>query len=102
LLARAIRGYAAGVVSVQTIATLQGTTSSAVGRELREAGIYPADSAVTWAEPGELPEARVDLSLERLLIGTLDRLRTLEGPRRDDGDRPRGRGRRSRCETSSC
>jgi Zn-dependent peptidase ImmA (M78 family) len=62
LLARAIQGYAEGVVSVQTIATLRGITSESAEAELREAGISSAPDTVTWAEPGELPEPRVDLS----------------------------------------
>ncbi|MDG6108153.1 ImmA/IrrE family metallo-endopeptidase [Dactylosporangium aurantiacum] len=62
LLARAIRGYTEGVVSAQTIATLQGITAAQVLAELREAGIFPAQQAVTWADPDELPDARVDLS----------------------------------------
>ncbi|MFI6070808.1 ImmA/IrrE family metallo-endopeptidase [Actinoplanes sp. NPDC051343] len=61
LLARAIQGYAEGVVSVQTIATLRGITSHTAEAELREAGIYPAPDAAVWADPGELPEARVDM-----------------------------------------
>ena len=62
LLARAIQGYAEGVVSAQTIATLRGITPDGAATELREAGIFPAQHAVSWADPGELPEVQVDLS----------------------------------------
>jgi Zn-dependent peptidase ImmA (M78 family) len=62
LLTRAIQGYAEGVVSVQTIATLRGITPHDAATELREAGISPAQHTVTWAEPGELPDVQVDLS----------------------------------------
>jgi predicted HTH domain antitoxin len=62
LLTRAIKGYAEGVVSVQTIATLRGITPDNAAAELREAGVSPAQHTVAWAEPGELPETRVDLS----------------------------------------
>jgi Zn-dependent peptidase ImmA (M78 family) len=62
LLARAIRGYAEGVVSAQTIATLRGIPPDSVATELREAGIFPAQHPIRWADPGELPEVQVDLS----------------------------------------
>src|SRR5262249_28316934 len=39
LLARAIRGYAEGVLSAQAIATLRGITVEAAEVELREAGV---------------------------------------------------------------
>ena len=74
LLARAIRGYAEGVVSAQTVATLQGITASQVATELREAGIYAAQQSVTWADPGELPDVQVDLSALDDAFGTADEL----------------------------
>jgi len=58
LLARAILGYAEGVVSAQTIATLRGTTPDSAAAELREAGIFPTRHPVSWADPGDLPEAQ--------------------------------------------
>ncbi|GIF07323.1 ImmA/IrrE family metallo-endopeptidase [Actinoplanes siamensis] len=61
LLARAIQGYAEGVISVQAIATLRGITPEQATTELREAGISPAQHPVPWTDPGELPEVRVDL-----------------------------------------
>jgi Zn-dependent peptidase ImmA (M78 family) len=61
LTARAIQGYAEGVLSVQAIATLRGITPDSAASELREAGIFPAQHPVTWADPGELPESDVDL-----------------------------------------
>jgi Zn-dependent peptidase ImmA (M78 family) len=62
LLARAINGYAEGVLSAQAIATLRGITPENVAAELREAGIVPALHPVTWATPEELPEVQVDLT----------------------------------------
>jgi Zn-dependent peptidase ImmA (M78 family) len=61
LLARAIHGYAEGVVSAQTIATMRGITSDVAATELREAGVFPAQHPVGWVDPGELPEVQVDL-----------------------------------------
>jgi Zn-dependent peptidase ImmA (M78 family) len=43
LLARAIRGYAEGVLSAQTIATLRGIPVEVAEAELREAGIEPSE-----------------------------------------------------------
>jgi len=62
LLARAIRGYAEGVLPAQAIATLRGISAEAAATELREAGIFPAQTAVTWTDPAELPEVDVDLA----------------------------------------
>lgn len=62
LLARTIRGYAEGVVSAQTIATLRGITLEAATLELREAGIEPANPPIAWADLAELPNAEVDLA----------------------------------------
>lgn len=61
LLARAIRGYAEGVLPAQTIATLRGIAAETVATELKEAGVFPAQHAVTWADPSALPDADVDL-----------------------------------------
>ena len=60
LLARTIKGYAEGVVSAQAIATLRGIPREAAETELREAGVIPAETPVTWADPDDLPEAHVD------------------------------------------
>jgi Zn-dependent peptidase ImmA (M78 family) len=62
LLARAIRGYADGVLSAQTIATLRGTTLSAAHAELDEAGLVPPERPVVWADPADLPDVSVDLA----------------------------------------
>lgn len=62
LLARAINGYALGVLSAQAIATLCGVTLEEAEADLREAGVYPTDSAVTWANASDLPDVNVDLS----------------------------------------
>ncbi len=58
LLARAIRGYAEGVLPAQAIATLRGITLQAAEAELREAGVVPAERLVTWAEHTELPDVQ--------------------------------------------
>jgi Zn-dependent peptidase ImmA (M78 family) len=62
LLARAIRGYAEGVLSAQAIATLRGMAVETVEAELREAGIVPAEPRANWADPADLPDMRVDLA----------------------------------------
>lgn len=62
LLARAIRGYAEGVLPAQAIATLRGVTLEAAEAELREAGVVLAERLVTWADPTELPDVQVDLA----------------------------------------
>jgi hypothetical protein len=54
LLARAIDGYLAHVVSVQTIATLRGMSAADVEAELRAAGIEPAEQPIAWAHPADL------------------------------------------------
>ena len=60
LLARAIRGYAEGVLSAQAIATMRGIALANAEVELREAGVVPAERPVTWADPAELPDVQVD------------------------------------------
>jgi Zn-dependent peptidase ImmA (M78 family) len=81
LLARAIRGYAEGVVSAQAIATLRGITADQAAAELREAGIFPAPQLVTWADPSELPDVEVDLNaLDRVLGSAEDVLETASEP----------------------
>ncbi|MFL6077137.1 MAG: ImmA/IrrE family metallo-endopeptidase [Mycobacteriales bacterium] len=62
LLARAIKGYAEGVLSAQAIATLRGITLEAAEAELREAGVRPAERPVRWTDPRELPDVEVDLA----------------------------------------
>ena len=62
LLARAIRGYAEAVLPAQAIATLRGISLEAAEAGLHEAGIVPADRAVAWADPTELPDMHVDLA----------------------------------------
>ena len=62
LLARAIRGYAEAVLPAQAIATLRGISLEAAEAGLREAGVVPADRAVAWADPTELPDMHVDLA----------------------------------------
>lgn len=60
LLARAIRGYAEGLLSAQAIATLRGVAVPVVEEELRLAGIVPIDRSIPWAEASQLPEIHVD------------------------------------------
>jgi hypothetical protein len=79
LLARAIKGYADGVLSAQAIATLRGIALENAEAELQEAGVVPTERRVTWADPTELPEVSVDLAC---------------GPRRRLGSL-RGRGSRA-------
>ena len=72
LLTRAILGYAEGVVSAQTIATLRGITPNKAAAELREANIFPAQHPVTWADPGDLPDVQVDLSALDNTLNAID------------------------------
>ena len=68
LLARVIRGYAEGVLSAQAVATLRGIPAESAGSELREAGVFPAEHPVTWADPAQLPDVDVDLAaLDKVL-----------------------------------
>ena len=62
MLARAIRGYAEAVLPAQAIATLRGITLEAAEADLREAGVVPAEQAIAWADPTELPDVHVDLA----------------------------------------
>jgi Zn-dependent peptidase ImmA (M78 family) len=72
LLARAIRGYAEGVLSAQAIATLRGMPAATAAAELREAGVFPAETPVTWADPATLPAADVDLAALDEALGAPD------------------------------
>lgn len=75
LLARAIRGYAEGVLPVQTIATLRGIPAETAATELKEAGVVPAHHPVVWADPAELPDVDVDLAaLDDVLGATAEPL----------------------------
>lgn len=62
LLARAIKGYAEGVLSAQAIATLRRITVGAAEADLREAGVVPTERPVSWADPAELPDVHVDMA----------------------------------------
>lgn len=62
LLARAIKGYAEGVLSAQTIATLRGITADEAVSDLHAAGIVPVERSIARADPAELPEVEVDLA----------------------------------------
>ncbi|BEL01811.1 hypothetical protein Q0Z83_000020 [Actinoplanes sichuanensis] len=62
LLARAIKGYTEGVLSVQAIATLRAVPVDTVAAELRDANIWPVQRPVVWAEASDLPAVEVDLA----------------------------------------
>lgn len=62
LVERATRGYAEGVVSAQTIATLRGISKEEVVTELKDAGVVPRDINGSEFEIDELPDIEVDLS----------------------------------------
>jgi Zn-dependent peptidase ImmA (M78 family) len=72
LLARAIKGYAEGVLSAQAIATLRGISLEALMDELGEAGIIPAERPTAWADPAELPDVHVDLAALDEDLGAAD------------------------------
>lgn len=72
LLARAIRGYAEGVLPAQAIATMRGITVEAAEADLREAGIATPERPVAWADPSELPDVDVDLTALDQDLSTTD------------------------------
>lgn len=72
LLARAITGYAEGVLPAQAIATLRGISLEAVEEELREAGVAPAERPIPWAKPADLPDVHVDLAALDEDLGVTD------------------------------
>lgn len=62
LLARAISGYAEGVVSAQTIASLRGIGAGQVEAELAEAGVVPRSVDASSLDASDLPAVSIDLS----------------------------------------
>ena len=72
LLARAITGYAEGVLPAQAIATLRGISLEAVVEELGEAGVTPAGRLIPWADPADLPDVHVDLAALDEDLGAAD------------------------------
>lgn len=72
LLARAITGYAEGVLPAQAIATLRGISPEAVVEELGEAGVTPAERPIAWADPAGLPDVHVDLAALDEDLGAAD------------------------------
>ena len=62
LVARAVAGYAEGMVTAQTIATLRGVTVEVVLDELGEAGVTPIQREPVDADIDALPEVDLDLS----------------------------------------
>jgi len=72
LLARAIRGYAEGVLSAQAIATLRGITLEAAEAELQDAGVMPSEHPAEWADAVDLPQVVVDLEALNEDLNALD------------------------------
>lgn len=72
LLARAIAGYAQGVLPAQAIATLRGVPLDTVLAELEEAGVTPVERPLAWADPADLPDANVDLDALDLDLSATD------------------------------
>ncbi|MET4782055.1 ImmA/IrrE family metallo-endopeptidase [Glaciihabitans sp. UYNi722] len=62
LVARAIKGYAEGIVSAQVIATLRGVGLDSILKELHKAGIIPVQHKATDVSVEDLPDVDVDLS----------------------------------------
>ena len=62
LLARSVNGYAEGVVTAQTVATLRGISAEATAGELAGAGIVPHEPTIPWVTAADLPPVSVDLS----------------------------------------
>lgn len=62
LVARAVAGYAEGIVTAQTIATLRGAAVGEVLDELDRAGIVPSQREPVDVDIGALPEVDTDLS----------------------------------------
>lgn len=86
LLARAIKGYAEGVLSAQAIATLRGITLAAAEEELREAGVVANERPVVWADAADLPDVQVDLAaLDEVLNASDNDEAPRAGPERDAG-----------------
>ena len=52
LLARAIEGYLANVVSLETIGRLRGVASAEIATDFAKAGIVPNEQSVAWAKLG--------------------------------------------------
>jgi hypothetical protein len=83
LLARAITGYAEGVLPAQAIATLRGINLEAIVKELGEAGVTPVGRPVAWADPAELPDVQVDLAALDEDLGAADDDGHTTAPRND-------------------
>ena len=84
LLARAITGYAEGVLPAQAIATLRGISLETLVEELGEAGVTPAERPKAWADPAELPDVQVDLAaLDEDLAAADDDSQETTAPRND-------------------
>ncbi len=62
LVARAVRGYAEGILSAQVVATLRGVSVDAVLEDFEEAGVVPVQHKATDLNLDDLPDVDVDLS----------------------------------------
>ncbi|OLR91265.1 toxin-antitoxin system, toxin component [Actinokineospora bangkokensis] len=62
LLARAIRGYAEGILPAQAIATLLEVPVAQVETDLHDAGIVPVIPPATWTGAAELETPQVDMA----------------------------------------
>ncbi len=62
LVARAVEGYAEGIVSAQVIAKLRGVSVDAVREDLEEAGVVPVQHEATDLSLEDFPDVDVDLS----------------------------------------
>lgn len=69
LIARAIAGYAEGVLPAQAIATLRGVPVDEIKSELHDAGIAPPEQPIAWAKASDLPAADVDLTALEEALG---------------------------------
>lgn len=61
LLARATRGYAEGLVSLETLASLRRLPVAEVAQELEDAGIEPRVTDNPWVSSTDLPDVDIDL-----------------------------------------
>jgi len=67
LLARAIRGYEHGVISVETVASIRGVSASEAKAELDAAGITPIVVEPEVMSAGDLPDVQMDRSFQDAL-----------------------------------
>jgi hypothetical protein len=75
-----------GVLPAQAIATLRGISVETLVEELSEAGVTTAEQPVAWADPGELPDADVDLAALDADLAAADDEMTMTRQRRETSD----------------